>query len=127
MVYTLIFKAARQHLQRTTTTQWLVVQPWKGTRTPAHLDTRTRTHLDAPRTHLLNLLLQRRTAAVARVGGCTWLHAQRRDLSLDCSRRDQSRPQRDAGKVSVSRHMGGVKPSTAQKGTPADQTSYMHG
>ncbi|XP_059901083.1 mitochondrial import inner membrane translocase subunit Tim21-like [Gadus macrocephalus] len=91
MVYTLIFKAARQHLQRTTT-QWLV-QPWKS----------TRTHLD--------LLQQSRLAGA----GCTWLQAQRRDLSLDSSHRNQSSPQRESGKVSVSRHQGGVKPSTAQK------------
>ncbi|CAL8292661.1 unnamed protein product [Lota lota] len=99
MVYTLICKAARQHLQRTTT-QW-VVQPWKST----HMN------LDILKQKTVPLLYRQAVS----VTGCTLLHAQRRNISLDSTHRNQSRPERDSGKVSVSRYQSGIKPSTAQK------------
>lgn len=104
MVYTLILKAARQRLQRTTT-QW-VVQQWKGTQ--VNLGFLTQKTVCASRLELL------KPPAVS-VICCTFLHGQRRNISLDSSPRNKSSPERDGGKVSVSRYQSGTKPSTAQK------------
>lgn len=103
MGYTLIFKAARQHLCRTTTITTTTTQ-WKGPRINVGILTACAS--------TLHRLHQPRAASVL---GCSFLHRQHmRHISLDSSRRNASSPEpRD--QVSVSRRQSGVKPSTAQK------------
>jgi len=105
MVYTLMFRAARQHLQRTTTTT--TTQQWVVRQRPLTL---------WPRPPRIQAAVWALGAPTWVLGGSTWVLGGPtwvlggRTFSLDSSLRNKSQS-------SVSRHQGGIQPSTARKGT----------